>query len=687
MLTTPIRALVIKSVSLYERLLGPTVLDALAHFPVNLIEKVRVTELNPDLVGQHITAVVEPIQHVPPPRRGGPYKILCSVKPSGNVLELVFFYKRMSTKFLTFTFAVGRPKFITGKLERFGDLYKITHPLTGNQATNNPSKAPLREVIYPQIAGLFSARIHTFIQYLIQNLQAPLEWHRPHDMYPSFLKAVELVHNPQKLEDVLTRDSLSYQRLLHDELLAQQVALMITRRQTKNLQGVKITPRSTLYTQIKARLPFSLTQGQEEALQAIETDMASSQPMLRLVQGDVGCGKTIVAALAMANVLEQGYQAAVLAPTDILSAQHFVTFSDVFKETGYTVELLTGKITGKKRKRILEKLEQGEIHILIGTHALLQDPITFQNLAFVVIDEQHRFGVAQRARLTEKGVTPHLLSMTATPIPRTLQMALCGDLDVTSILEKPAGRKNIITSLHSVDKINDIILHLQKILNPTNKAYWVCPLIEGSEALDDTAVKERFIKLEKHFGYRVGLLHGKMRPLEKEVIMNEFKNGNVDLLVSTTVIEVGVDVKTANIMIIEHAESFGLAQLHQLRGRVGRSHDQAHCLLLYHKLFPIAKERLKAMRDSNDGFYLAEMDLKIRGGGDVLGLVQSGQKPFRFYKGEQPHRLQCLLRRANADAIQLINDDPELTSERGQAIRELLKIFQKENILSVLRSG
>ncbi|MBX9976992.1 MAG: ATP-dependent DNA helicase RecG [Alphaproteobacteria bacterium] len=698
-LNTPLSEIVIsKNISLYEKLLGHTALDALAHFPTNIVKKIYCSSLTSENVGHYITTMVEPIAHFAPARKGGMYKIQCKVLPSGDLLDLIFFYKKVSTRFLTFAFAVGKPKPIAGKLEQNAGYYSITHPMTGNQALQKSqsnskiTNAHNIEVIYPQIAGITSSRIHNIITTILQNIKEPSEWHEDGHPYPSFIKAAEEIHSPTSLDVLQAQNSLAYQRLLHDELLAQQLAILLTRNQTKSLKGLVIHPCSALQTAIKFLLPFELTEGQKEALHRIEKDMASGKPMLRLIQGDVGCGKTIVAALAIANAIAkdqkgEGYQAAILAPTDILATQHMATLAPIFETHGYQVALLTGKITGKKRKKILEDLAEGAIHLLIGTHAVIQEHVHFKNLALVIVDEQHRFGVEQRTRLTNKGHAPHLLSMTATPIPRTLQMTLCGDLDVTSILEKPVGRKDILTSIHNVNKVQEIVAKLKKSLNSNHKAYWICPLIEESESLDYTAVKDRFAYLKKHFGGHVGLLHGKMTPKEKDVIMDAFKNGIVNILVATTVVEVGVDVKTANIIIIEHGECFGLAQLHQLRGRVGRSNTQARCLILYEKLPPVAKERLKAMRDSNDGFYLAEMDLKIRGSGTMLGIQQSGHQPFQFYKGEQPKLLQNLLTKAHNEAKTIIADDPTLISLRGQALQELLHIFRKENTLNILRSG
>ena len=684
MLSTRLSDIFGESSALYTRLLGHTVLESFSHFPSNLNQKIRLTSVSSDHIGQHVMAVVDPISHHPPQRRGGLYRILCHLKPSNDPIELLFFYKKMSTQFLHFAFAEGKLKNIAGKLEKTGHIFHISHPLTGHKALSSGDKA---EVVYPQIAGLSSQRIHDLVTLLLSHVKKPLEWHDSAYGYPSLLNAMHDIHHPTSLQEVIDKNSKAYQRVLHDEILAQQVALLLSRQQTKKLKGIMIPPQSKLSISVLENLPFSLTKGQADALSVIERDMDSGEPMLRLLQGDVGCGKTVVAALAIANVVDKGCQGAILSPTDILATQHYLTFSKIFEHTDCRVALLTGKVLGKKRQDILEKLARGDIHILIGTHALIQNHVHFHNLGMVVVDEQHRFGVEQRSKLVDKGEAVHLLSMTATPIPRTLQMTMCGDLDVTSILEKPKGRKDIMTSLHNIERVNDIADQLKKIITPTNKAYWVCPLIEESESLDYTAVTERFAFLQNHFAERVGLMHGRMRAIEKDAVMKAFKDGDIDLLVSTTVIEVGVDVKTANIMIIEHAERFGLAQLHQLRGRVGRSDAQARCLLLYEKLSPHVRERLTAMKESNDGFYLAEMDLKIRGAGDMLGVTQSGQKPFHFYKGDQPHMLQRLLRLGHEDARSILENDPTLETERGQAVRELLHLFQKDNMLSLLRSG
>lgn len=668
---------------LYERLLGPTVFHALAHFPTQVITRVTCTHLGEKLIGQHINVVVTPMDHRPAKHKGGAYKIICKIIPSGHLVDIVFFYKKLNTCFLKHAFALGREKALGGRLELSHGRYTLVHP----DVLKEKFPTDQRDVVYPLTSGLTSSKVHRFVQHLIDNLSCPKEWQEDSYGYPSFLNALETVHNPKTAMDVGNPHCLALRRLIHDELLAQQLALLLLRGMTKSVEGIHIQNNSLLQSSIHRALPFRLTKAQEDALNAIQSDLSSRKSMLRLLQGDVGCGKTVVCALAMADVIHAGYQCALLAPTDVLASQHYHTLSALFSHHGYQVALLTGKITGSKRREVLRALENGEIHVLIGTHALIEENVAFHQLAFIVVDEQHRFGVVQRAKLTQKGKCPHFLAMTATPIPRTLQMAICGDLDITSILEKPEGRKEILTSLHAIDKVEDIMVKLCATVNFNHKAYWICPLIEESEKIDMTAVKERFSALQQLAGNRIGLLHGKMKNAEKEKAVEAFTHGAIDILVSTTVVEVGVDVKTANVIVIEHAERFGLSQLHQLRGRVGRSNKQGHCLLLYDKLTPTGRDRLQAMRESNDGFYLAEMDLKIRGSGDFLGSQQSGDKLFHFYKGAHPQLFHEILNYAHKDAVEILNTDPKLTSERGMALRELLTLFQKDNLDRFIRAG
>jgi len=668
-------------ISLYTRLLGESVFDALCHLPKQILTRKHITQIHPNDYQTQVILQIRVVQHISSFRLGQPTRIHCRVLPSEDPLDLVFFMKSKKRNFMSGSYPEGRIFWISGKLERFLDTYQINHPTK----LRGPSEEQI-EPVYPLAAGITSLKLSRLINLLLNNLTAMPEWHDPKYTYPSFCESFRLLHNA-KSDKELTPDSKAFQRLLHDELLAHQLALHLARQDLLSNEGIPLKTNSFLAEKIVKSLPFSLTPGQEKALHEIRHDMEKGRPMLRLIQGDVGCGKTLVASLALADTVDNGYQGAFLVPTDLLAQQHAITLTELFEPHGINVGLLTGKVTGKKRKVILEGLAKGEIHILIGTHAVIQETVTFKNLALAVIDEQHRFGVDQRSKLVQKGGAPHLLSMTATPIPRTLQMTLLGDLDITTITDKPPGRQTIHTSMHNLSKINDIMQKLKDTLSLTNKAYWVCPLIEESATSDLTAAKERYESFKKIMGDRVAIVHGKMRPQEKEDVMMAFKNGDVQLLIATTVIEVGVDVRTANIMVIEHAERFGLAQLHQLRGRVGRSSAQAHCLLLYEKLTEIAKRRLHAMRESNDGFYLSEVDLEVRGGGDVLGLKQSGLPSFRFYPEERADIFANILRLADQDARHYAAQFENLPLEKREALELLLSIYKKDSPERFKRSG
>ncbi len=667
-------------ISLYTRLFGESVFDTLCHLPKQVIQLKHITHLRPEDYKSQVILQVRIVEYVPSLRPGQPTRIRCRVLPSEDCVDLVFFIKGRG-RTMSGSYPVGRIFWVSGKLEMFLDTYQISHPTKLRGPAESES-----EVVYPLMAGLTSAKIGRLVTLLLNNFVEMPEWLDKNHGYPGFCESFRMLHNPNSNSD-LGPESKAFQRLLHDELLAHQLALHLSRRDLLTTEGIPIKPHSDLAAKIISSLPFTLTAGQEKALHDIRGDIAKKSPMLRLIQGDVGCGKTLVASLALADTVASGYQGAFLVPTDLLAQQHALTLIRLFEPHGVRVELLTGKVTGKKREAILKGLASGDVHILIGTHAVIQDPVVFHNLAFTVVDEQHRFGVDQRSKLVQKGQSPHLLSMTATPIPRTLQMTLLGDLDVTSITDKPPGRQMIHTSMHNLAKVDDIIDKLSNTLSPTNKAYWVCPLIEESETSDLAAAKMRYDVCREIFGDRVAIIHGKLKQQEKFSAMEAFKNGDVQLLIATTVIEVGVDVPTANIMIIEHAERFGLAQLHQLRGRVGRSSAQAHCLLLYEKLTEVAKRRLQAMKDSNDGFYLSEVDLDIRGSGDILGLKQSGLASFRFYPEERMDIFSRILRLADQDARTYAANFESLPCEKREALHLLLTLYQKDSPERFKRSG
>jgi len=516
------------------------------------------------------------------------------------------------------------------------------------------------------------------------------EWQEPRWLalrgWPSFREAVTRLHVPRDSDDV-SPVAPHWQRLAYDELLAGQVALALVRQRLKSQPGRAIVGDGRIRRQLKAALPFALTPSQVKALSEIEADMAAPRRMLRLLQGDVGSGKTAVALFAMATAVEAGTQAALMAPTEVLARQHVETIAPLAEKAGLRVGLLTGREKGKTRAEILARLARGDIDILIGTHALFQPDVVFKDLAFAVIDEQHRFGVHQRLALQTKGGqgVADVLVMTATPIPRTLLMTHYGDLDVSRLTEKPAGRKPVTTTLVSIDRLEEVIDGLRRALADGAQVYWVCPLIEGNGVSELAAAEERYAHLNQVLGGKVGLLHGAMPSRVKDATMAAFAEGKLRVLVSTTVIEVGVNVPNATIMVIEHAERFGLAQLHQLRGRVGRGERQSYCVLLYKPpLGEIAEERLKIMRETEDGFVIAEKDLELRGGGEVLGARQSGLPEYRI--ANVPN-FEELLAAARDDARLLLHEDPSLTSPRGAAIRTLLYLFECDDAVRLFRAA
>jgi ATP-dependent DNA helicase RecG len=493
--------------------------------------------------------------------------------------------------------------------------------------------------------------------------------------------ALQKVHTPQNAQELDFSHPLR-QRLAFDELFADQLALGLMRK--IQLSGKSISSQGLLKSKILQAFGHSLTQGQTQALTEIEADLAAPTRMVRLLQGDVGSGKTLVAFLAMAHAIEAGFQTALLVPTEILASQHLQTLTNLAQSVGIEVALLTGRQKGKAA--LYEGLATGKIQLVVGTHALLQEAVKFSNLGLVVIDEQHRFGVEQRLHLTAKGDSVDVLVMTATPIPRTLCLTAYGDVAVSRILDKPQGRQPIQTRVLGLNRLDEVVEGLSRLLLQGQKIYWVCPLVEESEVLDLAAATDRYDSLKTLFGEdKVGLVHGKQKADEKDAVMTRFKEGPSQILVATTVIEVGIDVKEANYIIIEHAERFGLAQLHQLRGRVGRGEKEAHCLLLYgYPLSDIAKQRLNIMRETADGFRIAEEDLRLRGGGDLLGLKQSG---LPSYKLADPFTCGPLLEKAHQEAQTLLQEDPHLQTPRGQAARMLLYLFGQEKAIHTLTSG
>ncbi len=680
-----------KAGELYARLLGREsiddcrVIDLVFHAPQSLIDRRQQPGIALSPQGAIVTITGRVDRHQPPPpgRSNQPYRVF--LHDDTGELALTFF--RAKGNWLEKALPVDETVIVSGKVDWFNGRPSMVHPdymVRASEAEN----LPLVEPVYPLTAGLSARILRKAIDAALPRLPEFPEWLDDalirKQSFATVRDSFVALHDPRDAADI-DPQAPSRRRLAYDEFLAGQLSLSLVRQRLRKVAGVPVKATGVLSRPVLAALPFSLTGSQQAAIGDVLKDMAGTDRMLRLLQGDVGSGKTAVALMTMLAAVESGGQAVLMAPTEILARQHFATLSKMATPAGVTIDVLTGRTKGKERDAILERIASGQTQIVIGTHALFQDTVVYNNLLMAVVDEQHRFGVHQRLRLTAKGISPHMLVMTATPIPRTLVLAAFGDMDVSKLTEKPAGRKPIQTVTVSTERTGEIIDRLRTALSEGKKAYWICPLVEESDVSELMSVDERFAILSSEFGKAVGLVHGRMNGAEKDAVMLAFKNSEIRLLIATTVVEVGVDVPDATIMVIEHAERFGLAQLHQLRGRVGRGAEASTCILLYKgPLSENGRARLSILRDTEDGFLIAEEDLKLRGEGELLGTRQSGTPGFRIASLEAHGDL---LEIARKDAAYVIERDPELTSERGEALRTLLYLHRRDEAIRFLRAG
>jgi ATP-dependent DNA helicase RecG len=674
----------------FGRLIGrdgepPRLIDLLFHMPTGYVDRrnrPKLSAVTPDTV---VTVEVTVDRHRPPPpnRPRSPYLIYASDETN----DLIITYFNARRDYLLKLFPVGEKRYVSGTTASYDGHLQMVHP---DRVVDEAGFAnlPLIDPVYPLTEGLHPNQLRKATDLALERLPKLSEWQDgawlKRNAFPDFADALRSIHRPATPDDLLP-ESAAWSRLAYDELLAGQLALALLRAHLRTRAGRGSAAEGLFRARIAAALPYSLTPSQQRAVEDIVADLAQPHRMLRLLHGDVGSGKTLVALLAAATVIEAGRQAAFMAPTEILARQHYATIAPLARAAGIRLAILTGRERGRERPEILSALGAGEIDLIVGTHALFQEDVAFHDLALAVVDEQHRFGVHQRLALARKGEAVDLLVLTATPIPRTLVLTYFGDMDVSELREKPAGRQKIDTRALPLERLAEVIDAVKRALDQGRRVYWVCPLVEESETVDLAAAEERYRDLQKRFGDAVELVHGRMRGAEKDRAMARFATGAARILVATTVIEVGVDVPEASVMVIEHPERFGLAQLHQLRGRIGRGTERSTCLLLYKApLGETAKARLAILRETDDGFRIAEEDLRLRGEGDVLGTRQSGMPGFRIARIEAHGKF---LKAAREDAALMLGRDPRLASPRGEALRELLYLFARDEAIRLLGAG
>lgn len=657
--------------------------DLLFVLPLSAVDRSRKASVRDVVPPCTVTVEVEVVSHFPPHQKGRPYRVL--VRDAGLEFQLVFFHAR--GEYLQTLLPTGQRRLVSGRVEHFDGIAQMVHPdhvLRIEEAVDLPQFEP----VYPLVAGITQKLAAKAVASALARTPDLAEWIdaglKAREGWPDWHAAIRSAHHPETQAD-LAFTTPARQRLGYDELFAHQLTLSLARASLRRAGGRASLGTGALQSAVLASLPYVPTGAQRRAIAEIAADMAQAQRMNRLLQGDVGSGKTLVAFMALLVAVEAGGQGVLMAPTEVLARQHYGGLADFAQAAGVRLEILTGRDKGGERVAKLAALKEGRIGILAGTHAVFQKDVVFHDLRLAVIDEQHRFGVSQRMELGAKGAAADVLVMTATPIPRSLALASYGDMDVSVLDEKPAGRKPIRTALIPTSRLDEVVAHLAKAVAEGRQAYWVCPLVEDSEVLDYASAEARFAALRAALGNVAGLVHGQMPPAEKDAAMARFVAGETKVLVATTVIEVGVNVPNASIMVIERAETFGLAQLHQLRGRVGRGAALSTCLLLYQApLSETGTRRLKVIRDTEDGFKISEEDMIMRGAGDLIGTAQSGLPRFRVADLERQAGLMAV---AQSDARKLLHDDPDLQSPRGQAARVLLWLLDQDRAIKLISVG